>query len=255
MIFYFSATGNSKYAAEKFASALNDKSVDLTECIKNNAFDFTLNESAPLGLVFPTYCFGLPILVIDFLERLNLRFDKKPYCFCAVTYGSSVGQAGRRANEILQDKNLSFNAYFSVKMPDTWTPLFDLSNIDKVQKILSRSEKEIDYAINLLKKQATGDFMRAKTPNFISKLYYKTYENKRKTSHLHVENTCIGCGKCVKDCPSAAIRINGKKPVWIKPRCTMCLSCLHHCPKFAIQYDNKTKNHGQYDRTDFNLTK
>lgn len=28
--------------------------------------------------------------------------------------------------------------------------------------------------------------------------------------------------------------------------CAMCLGYLHRCPKFAIQYDDKTKNHGQY---------
>ena len=26
----------------------------------------------------------------------------------------------------------------------------------------------------------------------------------------------------------------------------MCLGYLHRCPKFAIQYDDKTKDHGQY---------
>lgn len=26
----------------------------------------------------------------------------------------------------------------------------------------------------------------------------------------------------------------------------MCLGCLHRCPKFAIQYDDRTREHGQY---------
>jgi Fe-S-cluster-containing hydrogenase component 2 len=71
--------------------------------------------------------------------------------------------------------------------------------------------------------------------------------NVRKTSNLHVEESCIGCGLCAKKCPVQAIEMQNKKPVWVKDKCVMCLGCLHRCPKFAIQYGNgKTKEHGQY---------
>lgn len=69
----------------------------------------------------------------------------------------------------------------------------------------------------------------------------------RKTSNLHLEDSCIGCGLCAKKCPVQAIEMQNKKPVWIKDKCVMCLGCLHRCHKFAIQYGNeKTKEHGQY---------
>ena len=57
---------------------------------------------------------------------------------------------------------------------------------------------------------------------------------------------CIRCNMCVDQCPVDAIELQMKKPVWIKNECVMCLRYLHLCPNFAIQYDNRTKNHGQY---------
>lgn len=90
--------------------------------------------------------------------------------------------------------------------------------------------------------------MVPRTPAFITKwIAAPIYDHKvRRTSHFHVENSCIGCGLCAKKCPVQAIALQGKKPVWIKEKCVMCLGCLHRCPKFAIQYGSKTKQHGQY---------
>ncbi|WP_250416320.1 EFR1 family ferrodoxin [Methanobrevibacter sp. TLL-48-HuF1] len=63
---------------------------------------------------------------------------------------------------------------------------------------------------------------------------------------MHIDEKCIGWGLCKNNCPADAIELQMKKPVWIKNECVMCLRCLHLCPNFAIQYDNRTKNHGQY---------
>ena len=45
---------------------------------------------------------------------------------------------------------------------------------------------------------------------------------------IHQE-TCIGCGKCVNDCPSLNLRLkNGKAEV--KENCLMCGHCYAVCP-------------------------
>lgn len=62
-----------------------------------------------------------------------------------------------------------------------------------------------------------------------------------------MEDSCIGCGKCARNCPVSAIAMENKKPVWVKEKCTLCLGCLHRCPVFAIQYGKHTKAHGQYE--------
>ena len=91
-----------------------------------------------------------------------------------------------------------------------------------------------------------GDHVGDKLGKFMEVVYPGFYKTLSKTSHLHVEDTCIGCGLCAKNCPVNAIEMKDGKPAWVKKNCAMCLSCLHRCPKFAIQYDDKTKDHGQY---------
>ena len=52
------------------------------------------------------------------------------------------------------------SARFSVKMPDTWTPIFDLSNKEKVQQINDNAELEIDYIIKQIKTFTIENFMK-----------------------------------------------------------------------------------------------
>ena len=50
---------------------------------------------------------------------------------------------------------------------------------------------------------------------------------------IHQE-TCIGCGKCVNDCPSLNLRLeNGKAEV--KENCLMCGHCYAVCPVGAVE--------------------
>lgn len=146
--------------------------------------------------------------------------DTPSYLWFLSTYGTSAGQVGRFANEIMQRK---------------------------VRRINLHAEQGIDFAIERMQSQSADDYMRSKVPTAAARLFYALeYDAMRKTSHFKVENSCVGCGLCAKNCPVSAIEMRDKKPVWVKDRCVMCLSCLHHCPKFSIQYGNRTKRHGQY---------
>ncbi len=245
MILYFSATGNSEYVAQRIASETCDIAVSITYYYKKQIFSFD-EKYKTLGIVSPTYSWGLPVIVTEFLQRLDLS-HKPDYLFFIATYGTTPGQTGRFADNILAPKGLSLSAKFSVKMPDTWTPIFDLSNKEKVRRINDNAELEIDYIIKQIKNFTVGDFMKNKLPYPLAKIGYNIeYDSMRKTKHFSVDDTCIGCGLCAKKCPVQAIEMQNKRPVWSKEKCVMCLGCLHRCPKFAIQYGKNTKRHGQY---------
>ena len=126
MIFYFSATGNCRYVAERAAAATGERCVSITACMQAGELAFTPRDREMVGIVSPVYFWGLPSIVNAFLERLIL--GRPEYLWFAATYGTTTGQAGRFVSEHLRAKGLRLDARFSVRMPDSWTPMFDLSD-------------------------------------------------------------------------------------------------------------------------------
>jgi ferredoxin len=236
MIFYFSATGNCKYVAKRIADATGDE----IQSIQNISDDTILSDHT-IGIISPTYNYTLPVITRDFLMKVKLSAD---YLYYVAAYGTSPGGSDRHAAKFL---GRPFDAYFSVKMPDTWTPTYDLSTPEKIAKFTKTTEADIDRVIRYVKEKHNGQFMDNRKNTLIAFIGKCLYEDTRKTKHLYVTEDCIGCGLCAKKCPVQAIEIREKKPVWVKDKCMMCLGCLHRCPKFAIQYDRgNTKEHGQY---------
>ena len=248
MIFYFSATGNSKHVADEIAAKTGDKAVSILD-VKDS--ELNLVSEKKLGFVSPTYAFGLPLVVTEFLKNIYFKLSDACYVFFISTYGTTPGVAPLAARKLLRKKGVRLDSVFSIKMPDTWTPIFNLSDKAKVQKINEKADVEIKSVIQKIideKKCARAKNQLPLIALPVSKIWY---ENMRKTRKLYVENSCIGCGLCAKNCPVKAIEIVDKKPVWKKDKCAMCLGCLHRCPKFAIQYGNgTTKKHGQYKNSE-----
>ena len=47
------------------------------------------------------------------------------------------------AREILKRKGQKFDAYYSVIMPDTWTPIFNLTNKERVERWLNDGKAQL----------------------------------------------------------------------------------------------------------------
>ncbi len=243
MIFYFSATGNSRHIAKMIAEKTGDRYAGITECLKKELYNFIADKSENIGFVFPVYNFGLPVTLCRFIDKLNIKTNGN-YIFTVATYGGFSGGASKIIKKMLAEKNIAVKAQYSVRMPDTWTPIYDLSDKNKVSERNKEADKAADKIIKRINKKKNGNFDYRRIP--FSDYFYKDYENLRHTSSLSVEDSCIGCGMCAKNCPENAIEIRKGKPAWIKEKCAMCLGCLHRCPQFAIQRGKNTKKHGQY---------
>ncbi|MGI6177124.1 MAG: EFR1 family ferrodoxin [Eubacterium sp.] len=244
MIIYFSATGNSRHVAETIASRTSDTAMSMQE---EEACTLNIAKGEPLGIVSPTYAWGIPDFVEKFLKELSLSADSKTYIYFVATYGVTPGNSAHFAEKALRaGTGRQFDACFGVKMPDTWTPIFNLSNPEKVSRIIGRVNPQITEIIEKINSRKSGNFMRHRVPGFTAVFYRPIYGLIRQTVFLRAEQTCIGCGLCASNCPDKAIEMRDGRPVWVKRTCTMCLGCLHRCPKFAIQYLFLTKRHGQY---------
>ncbi len=80
MIFWFSGTGNSKYAAQRMAEALNEPLLCMNDRIK--AHDTAAVETGDrLVIVTPTYAWRIPRLVRDWLLQTELRGARSTMAF------------------------------------------------------------------------------------------------------------------------------------------------------------------------------
>ncbi|WP_343005730.1 MULTISPECIES: EFR1 family ferrodoxin [unclassified Collinsella] len=248
MILYFSATGNSRHVAEAIATRVGDRAVSIESYKDEQHPCIAVDDGCYLGFICPTYCWGMPSPAVDFLARASFDVPASAYVFTATTFGTTSGQATRFAADLLHEKGVDVGAQFGVQMPDTWTPMFDLSDGARVAAVNARADEWIDKCADMVAGRVKGSHGLRAVPTFAARLYYRfglpTCED---TSKFTVDaKACVGCGLCARRCPTDAIKMRGGRPVWVKPSCAACLRCLHSCPKFAIQRGHKTRAHGQY---------
>ena len=108
--------------------------------------------------------------MIEFLKTADLSIAAgakdggRPYTFYVSTYGSTTGQSAKFARDLLRERGLELDAAMSVKMPDTWTPVFDLSDPQKVESINKAAEAQIDAVVEAVRARRTGNMMRHRVP-------------------------------------------------------------------------------------------
>lgn len=108
MLFYFSATGNTEHVAEEIKTN-GESVVFIPDAIKKGTFDFDVMDHR-IGILSPTYFWGLPSIVKDFLEKAHFKYKGKPYCFYVATCGTTPGSSGSIAKDLLKNKGLSLDA-------------------------------------------------------------------------------------------------------------------------------------------------
>ena len=270
MIFYFSGTGNSKWAAKTLALETGDTLVSIPEVIKSDC-SFTLKKDEHVGFIFPIHGWRVPNIVKEFLTKLTIKTlgedtsHVKHYCFCLVTAGDSIGKAMERFQQQLKSVTvndaLSLKAVCSLIMPESYVGLPGM-DVDTKEKELEKKElasKQLKEFSNILKQHPHKDsnqiwgwnqLIRGPIPSFFSGPVGGFFERFLITDKpFHVDSRrCVKCGICANVCPVSDIKGGlGFEPEWLhNGKCLTCFSCYHHCPHHAIEFGKRTQKKGQY---------
>ena len=152
MIYWFSGTGNSQWVAEQLSRRLGDRLINIAECIARNDFRHSLATGESIGWVFPTYSWGPPPVVLDFVSRWHIDGYEKntTYCYMATTCGDDVGLAADIFAKALG--YIGLVAAFSIQMPNNYIllPGFDTDPAQMVIDKKAQAVKRIDHVANAI---------------------------------------------------------------------------------------------------------
>ena len=238
-IYYFTATGNSLYVAKKFKDKIEDcELISIPKALKNK--DFNVEDSV-IGFVYPIHCGSLPIVVEDFISKLNIK--DKPYIFAiGVTGGGGAKVSFSHINELLNGK-CELSNYLCVKYISNYTRAGKNPTKERALKAIKLNEDILDNFIKSIKNKEIRrvDYKSSK------RIFYNAWKNlfKNKDKGFNVNDKCIGCKMCKSICPVDNIKMVNDKPVWLG-KCTDCMACINICPKEAINIGNKTLKKNRY---------
>jgi len=244
MVVYFSATGNSRFAAQTLAHALGDELCDLTPLLRSGERSELCSEK-PWVFVAPIYAWRLPRIVERFLKNTRLIGSRKAYF--VLTCGSDVGGAGKHLESLCAELSLDYHGLLEVVMGENYIAMFRAPDAEETKKLAAAAREKLLRASEHIRasepfpEQRSGALGGLKS-GLVNRVFYRFFI---KSAGFCATEKCIGCGKCAALCPLSNIRLEGGRPVWGKD-CTHCMACICHCPTEAIEYGKKTQGKRRY---------
>ena len=244
MVLYFTGTGNSRYLARRIAEGLEMPLYDLNACIK-------AGDTAPVQtgrdvvLVTPTYAWRIPRVVSEWLGKTALTGAER--IWFVMDCGSEIGNAAKYNRNIAEQKHLCYMGTSQILMPENYIAMFDAPQAEEARKIVKNAEPTIVDTIACIKAEQPFPVPRNNLyDRFMSgpvnPIFYQFFV---KATAFQTDDTCIGCGQCVKNCPKNNIVLENGKPIWGN-QCTHCMACICYCPTEAIEYGKKSIGKPRY---------
>ena len=251
MIFFFSGTGNTRWAAQELAKATGERLLFIPDELKT-ACEYTLADGERIGFCFPVHGWQPPHIVREFVDRLKIGNAGGHYAYILCTCGDSTGLAVKMLTKQLAEKGITVESCQSLTMPESYVclPFMYTDSPEREHAKKEQARKDLDIYIKVVTERQT-DYSRLTlglTPWTFSHVigaYFNRYMITDKKFTVDAD-VCLHCGLCTEVCPVGDI-IFDNTPEWKNDSsCTCCLSCYHHCPVHAINYGSITRRRGQY---------
>ncbi|MDO4174832.1 MAG: EFR1 family ferrodoxin [Eubacteriales bacterium] len=244
MILYFSGTGNSAYAAKRIGSAIQDKTVNLFERLRNQDTS-ELHSERPWVVVSPTYAWRIPHILQTWLEQAHLTGSRDIYF--VMTCGGGIGNAGAHLKKLCARKNMRYLGCFEVVMPENYIAMFSTPTKEQALETIRQADKAIDQAAGMIRDGKAFPALSVSvsgklSSGIVNPMFYPMFVHAKK---FRTTDSCIACGACADVCPMRNIRLMDGKPVWGKD-CTHCMACICRCPKEAIEYGKHSQGLPRY---------
>lgn len=235
MIFYFSGTGNSAWAARQLAHLTGDEACDIT---KLNDLP-NMDNAKQIGFVFPVYAWGAPEIMADFAKKLP---GTQVFTFGICTCGEDAGLTMKRFSKLYP-----LSSSYSLLMPNNYILGSDTDDEGEIRQKIMAARTELERMAQEILRQEEVYRVRegalAGVKSHLANFGFNKFA--RSAKPFFAEDSCNGCGQCARNCPASAISLRDGKPVWAA-QCCQCLRCINECPQQAIQYGKSTAGRRRY---------
>jgi ferredoxin/flavodoxin len=251
-IYFFTGTGNSLEIARALAEKLKDS--ELIPIAKIWQIGNIKSTTEKVGFIFPLYYSGLPKIVHDFINKLDL--SNSNYIFTTITSAGDINeQPLQQLNKILITKGKPLNAGFYITMPSNYIIGYDVPSEQYQKECFEKASKQVELISEIIKHKEENlnqdifekDVSRSEGIN----KEFRDEVNKSDKS-FYADDNCSSCGICESVCPVNNIILVEGKPQW-QHKCQQCLACINFCPEKSIQFGTDTLKTQRYHHPEITL--
>ncbi len=116
-IYFYTGTGNSLWSAKKLSENLGNVELLPLPVVAGKPAN---PQADTVGLVFPVHIWGLPRLVVNFVNCL--KSDSSKYYFALAVNAGQVAATLIQLKKLLLSKGINLDAGFSIDMPSNYIP-------------------------------------------------------------------------------------------------------------------------------------
>ena len=245
-IYYFSATGNSLVVARSIAQKLGDTA--LIPLARRDAQNPSPGTPV-IGLVFPVYVWGVPLIVTRFIKEL--RVPRNSYLFAVAVNGGLAAGTLKKAKGLFAGLGMDLTAGFAVTMVDNYTPLGGAIPVKKQNVRFEKAAAKIEEICVSIRKRERTIYRGLPVVNWLLCWIHRGWVSgaPNHDRKLGADENCNKCGICEKVCPVKNIKMVEMRPAW-QHHCEQCFACLHWCPAEAVQYGKSTTGRARYHHPD-----
>lgn len=255
MIICFSGTGNTLFAAERIAGKLHTHVFRLEGerlLEPESVFVDTDDSGEDVIWAFPTYSWGLPPVVVEFIKKFRAGAALAgARHFMLTTCGDDMGLADRQWRGLMARRGFRAAAAYSVIMPNTYVCMkgFDVDSPETVRAKLDAAAGRLDEIADSMMHGGSDMLHRGSFAWIKTRIIYPWFvRHEMSPRPFHATGACTGCGTCARLCPMENITMDkndgAPTPRW-GSRCAMCLRCYHACPHHAVAYGRTTDGKGR----------
>ncbi len=256
IIYVYSGTGTALAAATRVAAALGDCQVkSITNELEKAGGEKILTETDTVGLIFPCYYGGVPAIVQNFIDHLDLKGVE--YVFAVIVSGGNISKGLRPLQNQLELKGSRLDYAAAITVSTNYYVGWYYSAVSakgaKLQQGLAHlDEQTLQIAKDVSVKKSGLKDPRSLLSKLIGALSSKkpAPDTRRLDREYSAGADCTGCGTCSRVCQAHNITIVNGRPEFLH-NCQQCMACFQYCPNQALCINGKPLKKQQYHHPDY----